>query len=138
MVRGMMDTKPKPKTAAAAPEAPQFGTCAHCTDDFATSETFNAHLPCNVERANAPQTQHTPTPWSFREGSDPHQQSQIYGDDGKTIAITYSDEDGSNAALIVRAVNSHEELLAACKAASRFIANLEKLDIVETKQQFRA
>lgn len=60
-----------------------------------------------------PAIQHTPTPWEQKSQSNG--QAQIYGENGKTIAITYyNDED---AALIVRAVNSHEALLEAAKEA---------------------
>ena len=43
---------------------------------------------------------HTPGPWQFSPGYDPHNQAQIYGEDGKTLAITFSDEGSANAALM--------------------------------------
>ena len=44
--------------------------------------------------------QHTPGPWSFSPGSDPHNQAEIWRDDGRTIAVTYSDKGSTNARLI--------------------------------------
>jgi len=49
------------------------------------------------------QQKHTPGPWQFSPGHDPHNQAQIYGDDGKTLAVTFSDEGSANAALIAAA-----------------------------------
>lgn len=52
---------------------------------------------------------------TYREGHEPHCQAQIYQDDGdgKTIAITYSDEGGTNAAELVKRWNAYPELVAA-------------------------
>lgn len=51
---------------------------------------------------------------TYREGHEPHCQAQIYQDDGdgKTIAITYSDEGGTNAAELVKRWNAYPELVA--------------------------
>jgi len=46
---------------------------------------------------------HTPGPWQYSPGHDPHNQAQIYGENGKTLAITYSDEGSANAQLIAAA-----------------------------------
>ena len=46
---------------------------------------------------------HTPGPWQYSPGYDPHNQAQIYGENGKTLAITYSDEGSANAQLIAAA-----------------------------------
>lgn len=49
------------------------------------------------------QSKHTPGPWQYSPGHDPHNQAQIYGENGKTLAITYSDEGSANAQLIAAA-----------------------------------
>lgn len=61
--------------------------------------------------------QHTPVPWDTEPtaGHDRHGQSAIYGEDGKDIAIVYDGQ--ANAEFIVRACNSHDDLLAALKGA---------------------
>lgn len=48
---------------------------------------------------------------TYREGYEPHCQAQIYQDDGdgKTVAITYSDEGGTNAAELVKRWNAYPE-----------------------------
>lgn len=48
-------------------------------------------------------TQHTPGPWQYSPGHDPHNQAQIYEKNGKTLAVTYSDEGSANARLIASA-----------------------------------
>jgi hypothetical protein len=57
-------------------------------------------------------TKHTPTPWG--ESNYP---GDIVDSDGELLATAYSMDDGicagANAAFIVRAVNSHEQLVAA-------------------------
>lgn len=65
------------------------------------------------EKESTPQ--HTPTPWDQRPQNNG--QAQIYGVDGKTIAITYYND--MDAAFIVRAVNSHETMLRALKDVSK-------------------
>lgn len=61
-------------------------------------------------------TKHTPGPWCYHKGSDPHNQGQIYSEaTGATVAISYSDEGGANAALIAAA----PEMLAALEAFVR-------------------
>ena len=47
---------------------------------------------------------HTPAPWNHNNGSSPHFQAQVSSEKtGDIIALTYSDEDGSNARLIAAA-----------------------------------
>ena len=76
-------------------------------------------------------TQHTPTPWQFDN-------DDILGPDGRLIAAM-ADDDGvpfrneiANAAFIVRAVNTHGKLLAACKALLD-IANFNDLSNTDAK-----
>ena len=78
----------------------------------------------------ASQTKHTPLPWQYshRETSDGMYSTQVYDEAGETIATLawYPVQEGSltrtareaNAALIVRAVNSHAELVAALEHVS--------------------
>jgi len=68
--------------------------------------------------------------WTHKQGSSPHYQGQIYDEvTGKTIAITYNDEGGQNAALLASA----PDLLAALESL------LEQVDalrwIGEIKEQ---
>jgi hypothetical protein len=70
---------------------------------------------------NPTNAQHTPTPWR-NDGlavSDASTQSRITGPDGTQVATAYGWGDKglshANAAYIVRAVNAHDELLAALK-----------------------
>jgi len=56
------------------------------------------------------ESQHATGPWGFNLGSCPHYQGQVYQESGKTLAITYNDETGSNTRLIAAA----PDLLAAC------------------------
>lgn len=46
---------------------------------------------------------HTTGPWQYSPGHDPHNQAQIYGEDGNTLAITFSDEGNANARLMASA-----------------------------------
>lgn len=56
---------------------------------------------------------HTPGPWHYRVGADPHNQGQVSSEStGATVAITYGDEGGANAHLIAAA----PDLLAALEA----------------------
>lgn len=59
---------------------------------------------------NTQKHRHTPGPWHFSPGHDPHNQAHIYGEDGKTLAITYSDEGSANAQLIASAPDMLEAL----------------------------
>ncbi len=52
---------------------------------------------------NTQKHRYTPGPWEYSPGHDPHNQAQIYGEGGKTLAITYSDEGSANARLIAAA-----------------------------------
>jgi predicted nucleic acid-binding protein len=70
------------------------------------------------------ETKHTPAPWSFRQGSSPHNQGQVYCEDnGKTLAVTYDDEDGANARLIA----ASPAMLAALQAALACLENLREV-----------
>lgn len=61
-------------------------------------------------------TKHTPIPWGYAKGYEPHNQGQVYYEDnGQTLAVTYNDEDGANARLIAAAPDmlaALQELLA--------------------------
>lgn len=60
-------------------------------------------------------SKHTPTPW--REGiPDDNDAAPLLGANGEPIAYCIGDDD---IALILRCVNSHASLLAACKAVLR-------------------
>lgn len=49
-------------------------------------------------------TKHTPGPWAFREGSEPHYQALVYNEEnGEDVAITYHDDGATNAKLIAAA-----------------------------------
>lgn len=69
-------------------------------------------------------TKHTPTPWTLDAYKD------VIGADDVTVASVYCtvqggvDMDDLNAAFIVRAVNSHEQLVTALNRAVRAIENL--------------
>jgi hypothetical protein len=65
------------------------------------------------------ETTHAPAPWAFSKGSSPHNQGQVYDEDnGKTLAVTYNDEDGANARLIAAA----PDMLAALRAIAARVA----------------
>ena len=49
---------------------------------------------------------HTPEPWEWHVGHEPHCQSQIYDTDGRTIAVFYNDEGGHNAERATNCVNA--------------------------------
>ena len=61
-------------------------------------------------------TKHTPIPWCYVKGYEPHNQGQVYYEDnGRAVALTYNDEDGANARLIAAAADmlaALQELLA--------------------------
>ncbi len=74
-------------------------------------------------------SKHTPGPWRWEKGQ-PHITAHWYGDKYVKVATVVEPEwhedrgmadleAGANAQFIVRAVNNHEELLEACKAALR-------------------
>lgn len=79
---------------------------------------------------------HTPTPWRVHEGPD----LEVYHDDGDVCPViatidrdnTSEEQALADSRLIVRAVNSHEALVAALKQAKRllFIASPEDEKIV--------
>jgi hypothetical protein len=71
-----------------------------------------------VTRAKTESAQ--PDEWGYSEGSTPHYQGQVYDSEGKTVAITYSDEGGINAAAIVREHNAGPEMLAALEQIASF------------------
>lgn len=51
----------------------------------------------------------------YSKGSEPHCQAQIFQEDGdgKTIAITYSDDNGATAAELVKRYNAYPNLVGA-------------------------
>lgn len=61
---------------------------------------------------------HTPTPWFTKKGSD-EKEHEIFSDKGVFEYPSYVGhaEQAKDAKFIVRAVNSHEALLNACKVA---------------------
>ena len=67
-------------------------------------------------------TKRTPLPWSRSDYRE-----DIVDSDGELLATTYSMDDGgddaaaANAAFIVRAVNSHEQLVSALRASNEAI-----------------
>jgi hypothetical protein len=78
------------------------------------------------------QPSHTPTPWTFNNGlilgpETPEEQpviAQVYG-------TACEDQQGhANAALIVRAVNAHDGLVAACQRALKY-GRVRALDVEE-------
>lgn len=71
------------------------GICTHTEGNKQITHYANEHLA----------TKHTPTPWKV--GSD----SSIYGDEGHYFVATTQKR--SDAEFIVRAVNSHDDLLQA-------------------------
>ncbi len=64
--------------------------------------------------------QHTPTPWTRAITSAKNMDCLIVNERGKNIAGVFAHPDTGDAdsEFIVRAVNSHEALLEACKRAS--------------------
>ncbi len=82
-------------------------------------------------------TQHTPTPWYIHNGT-------IRGDSGDVIAETkmdhckpgqdHTEENAANAALIVKAVNSHGALVEALRVVhAAFVPGLMKKRTVKQK-----
>jgi hypothetical protein len=80
---------------------------------------------------------HTPTPW-VAEGPDMFGDYNIVrGDSAEALAVAAvvsnmrpAEEVAANAALIVRAVNSHEIMRAALKRAEQFIVNGVELGVI--------
>lgn len=77
-----------------------------------------------AHRSDCKGTIHTPTPWKVSIGDT----QTIIGPDGQCTAIAHGPqgewgkvgaEHRANAAFIVRAVNAHEELLAAARAVNQ-------------------
>lgn len=72
-------------------------------------------------------TDHTPLPWQYHRGED---YIQIFADNQKNKNLEvcefhcYSDECESDVAIIVRAVNSHSELVEALKLADSHIEHM--------------
>ena len=58
---------------------------------------------------STPESLHTPTPW-YESGTGNHQGLIIEERTGRNVSVTY---DKADAAFIVRAVNSHDALMAA-------------------------
>lgn len=72
----------------------------------------------------APQGEHTPTPWRV---TDPGPNAVVRGADGVIVAVRHrlpASAHQANVALIVRAVNGHDDLLAALKL---FVETYEQL-----------
>jgi hypothetical protein len=77
-----------------------------------------------TENMKNEETTHAPVPWAFSKGSSPHNQGQVYYEDnGKTLAVTYNDEDGANARLIAAA----PDMFAALQAALACLENLREV-----------
>jgi hypothetical protein len=73
---------------------------------------------------NKEKTQHTPTPWHVEESAD-HGIGKfrgIFGPDGFEIVNQHGVLTKSDAAFIVRAVNSHEALLEAARYAFEYLS----------------
>ena len=82
--------------------------------------TESNHTTTPESSAAGKESLHTPTPWSFRDniGLDgQHYYHSIHDQDGNYIVSTWASPHEANAAFIVRAANSHDALLAACRAA---------------------
>lgn len=82
---------------------------------------FLQHLGLNkAEPATKPA--HTPTPWAYRPSGNIHDQQVIYSEErGADVAVTYHGQ--ADAALIVRAVNTHAELVAEIQAIKEWLTS---------------
>jgi hypothetical protein len=74
---------------------------------------------------NATETKHSPTPWT-------HQPGLLLAADGHEVASLFAENFRGNSEFIVRAVNSHERLLAACKAAEDALSGKHFSDRTDT------
>jgi len=66
---------------------------------------------------------HTATPWDMFEKTKPYQRYVITRNDAPLLSVEQFDGDNSqaNAEYIIRACNSHEELLGAARAAIKVL-----------------
>lgn len=105
-------------------------TKAHNPD--CNSIRFNKNHLCSCEALSAPtqksekgQKESTPRPWRLGFGADDDSAHYIVSVATERIVAELDTDssiaDAINAELIVRAVNSHEGLLEACKAADRLL-----------------
>jgi len=81
-------------------------------------QILKPYMPMNTTTPKPPATQaHTPTPWRIWRSMLPTEPRKIVGqsDDGICTIDEYNTNDDANAALIVRAVNSHKALLDALR-----------------------
>lgn len=68
-------------------------------------------------------TKHTPGPWAFREGAEPHHQALVYSEEsGHDVAVTYHDEGATNARLIAAA----PELLDALQSITETLHQMKR------------
>jgi hypothetical protein len=68
--------------------------------------------------------QHTPTPWKIAKYGHVITEGMTGLDSVCTsgLGMSHSEEAKANTVFIVKAVNSHEELLEACKQARKFVS----------------
>lgn len=90
-------------------------------------------------------TAHTPTPWGFSDAHWSDQRATIHDGKGSCLAILEHDtDDAANAALIVRAVNSHANLVAALNLIGDVAASVNRdpvarlADILDAVHHVRA
>lgn len=73
------------------------------------------------------QSKHTEGPWDWDKGTEPHFQSQVYGENnGRTIAVCYNDESNANAKLISAAPSLLEALQMLVKEIDLSKLNIRK------------
>lgn len=80
------------------------------------------------------------TPWYAADMGNDHQGLIVSEQDGRNIAVTYDKDDAPK---IVRAVNCHDELLAALVACKEYIgtfhdASSQRANTIEVYEQARA
>jgi hypothetical protein len=86
-------------------------------------------------------TKHTPTPWSKSRIASHAPQFSIYGDDdARDLAVVgYVENAEANAEFIVKAVNHHDELVAALELAlaiaTRYCSHDDKLGGIYNKKK---
>lgn len=83
----------------------------------------------NSEHDTTKPVAHTPTPWRILDRNIPFHAHEIVCDVPPRVGIArlpWANEiDTANAELIVRAVNSHADLVEACKSAEVVLSSLE-------------
>ena len=70
-------------------------------------------------------TQHTPTPWHYANGTITGDRPNSLYNRIMTIPIPFDNVDRANLEFLIRAVNSHEALLEAAKAALAVVEHAE-------------